>query len=50
MNLKMLKKTAITLLAINLSERILLQVIKRFLKEISRTYMAVTEAYKRSKE
>ena len=50
MGLKMLKETAIMLLAIEFSERILLQVAKRFLKGVSRTYVAVTEAYERSKK
>ena len=50
MSLKMLKETAIILLTIDLSKRILLQVIKRFLEKISRIYMTVTEAYERSKK
>ena len=50
MSLEMLKETAITLLALDLSKRILIRVAKRFLKGVSRTYMAVTEAYERSKK
>ena len=50
MGLKMLKKAMIILLAIDLSERIPLWVVKRFLKGINQTYVAVTEAYERSKE
>ena len=50
MGLKILEEMMTTLLAIDLSERILLQVARRFLKGVSRTFVAVTEAYKRSKE
>ena len=50
MGLKMLEETVIILLALDLSERILIQVVKRFLKGISWTYIAVTETYERSKK
>ena len=48
--LKMLKETATTLLVIDFSEKILLQVTKEFLKGVSRTYIAVIKAYKKSKK
>ena len=47
--LKQLKETVIILLVIYPSERIPVQVLKQFLAEVSKSFMAITDLYERER-
>ena len=48
--LKQLKEVVIILLIVHLSERIPVQALKQYLTGVSKTFMMITDLYKREKE